>query len=206
MDTQSQTTVIKDPSLAHSLFSGTGWSWLWLVARLYVGYTWITSGWGKLGNPGWVETGAALKGFWERAVAIPDAPARPLIAFNWYRVFLQSLLDSGAYTWFAKLIVAGELLIGLALILGVFTGIAAFFGGFMNWNFMMAGTASINPVLFTISILLILAWKTAGWWGLDRWLLRFVGTPWGPGQLFGAKAAPETTCACGECQCAPATA
>jgi thiosulfate dehydrogenase [quinone] large subunit len=95
------------------------------------------------------------------------------------------MLDSGSYTWFAKLVTAGEILIGIGLILGIFTGIAAFFGGFMNWNFMMAGTASTNPVLFTISILLILAWKTAGWIGLDRWILPALGTPWQPGRLFG---------------------
>ncbi len=123
--------------------------------RLYVGYTWLTSGWGKLSNPAWVQSGEALKGFWERAVAIPEAPARPLIAFGWYRTFLETLLESGSYTWFAKLVVAGELLIGLALILGMFTGIAALFGGFMNWNFMMAGSASINPMLFFLAVLLV---------------------------------------------------
>jgi thiosulfate dehydrogenase [quinone] large subunit len=95
------------------------------------------------------------------------------------------MLDSGAYTWFAKVIAFGEILVGAALILGAFVGIAAFFGGFMNWNFMMAGSASINPVLFTIAILLVLAWKTAGWWGLDRWLLPILGTPWQPGKAFG---------------------
>ena len=88
---------------------------------------------------------------------------------------------------------AGELLIGLALIVGAFTGIAAFFGGFMNWNFMMAGSASINPVLFTLSILLILAWKTAGWIGLDRFLLPALGTPWRRGRLFAGQAAPPET-------------
>ena len=115
---------------------------------------------------------------------IPAAPAHPAITFDWYRVFLQTLLDSGSYVWFSKLIVAGEILIGIGLILGIFTGIAAFFGGFMNWNFMMAGTASANPVLFFLSILLILAWKTAGWWGLDRWILPAIGTPWQPGKVF----------------------
>jgi len=49
---------------------------------------------------------------------------------------------------------------------------------------MMAGTASINPVLFTLSVLLIVAWKSAGWWGLDRWLLPLLGTPWEPGRIF----------------------
>jgi thiosulfate dehydrogenase [quinone] large subunit len=169
------------------LFNSPKWAWLWVIARLYVGYSWLTSGIGKLSNPAWTQTGEALKGFWERAVAIPDAPARPLIAFDWYRGFLQSMIDAGAYTWFSKVIYIGEILIGVALILGLFTGIAAFFGGFMNWNFMMAGSASTNPVLFTLSILLVLAWKTAGWWGLDRFLLPALGTPWQPGKAFGQK-------------------
>lgn len=181
---RNQEIIFSDPPVARSLFGSPKWSWLWLIARLYLGYTWITSGWGKLSNPGWTQTGEALKVFWERAVAIPEAPARPAIAFDWYRVFLQSLLDSGAYTWFAKVIVASEIIIGIALILGIFTGIAAFAGGFMNWNFMMAGSASVNPLLFTISILLILAWKNAGWLGIDRWLLPMLGTPWQPGKVF----------------------
>ena len=57
-----------------------------------------------------------------------------------------------------------ELLIGIALVLGLFTGIAAFFGAFMNWKFMMAGAASSNPVLFTLAIGLMLAWKVAGYY------------------------------------------
>ena len=78
----------------------------------------------------------------------------------------------------------GEILVGIGLILGVLTGIAAFFGIFMNLNYLMAGSVSTNPVLLVISIFLVLAWKTAGWWGLDRWLLPALGTPWRPGQIF----------------------
>jgi thiosulfate dehydrogenase [quinone] large subunit len=178
---------ISDPPAARSLFGSPKWAWLWLIARVYVGYTWFNSGLGKVSNPAWMQTGDALKGFWERAVLVPEAPARPAIAFDWYRAFIQSLLDSGAYTWFAKLVVVGELLVGIVLVLGLFTGIAAFAGGFMNWNFMMAGTASINPVLFTLSIFLILAWKIAGWWGLDRFVLPMLGTPWQPGRVFAPK-------------------
>jgi thiosulfate dehydrogenase [quinone] large subunit len=186
MITQQRRSIatISDPPFIRPLLSGTQWAWLWLIIRLYVGYTWLTSGWSKIGNPAWIQTGAAMKGFWERAVTIPEAPARPVIAFDWYRGFIQALLEGGHYTWFAKLIVTGEILIGIALILGAFVGIAAFFGGFMNWNFMMAGSASSNPMLFTLSILLILAWKTAGWWGLDRWLMIRLGTPWRPNISF----------------------
>lgn len=56
---------------------------------------------------------------------------------------------------------------------------------------MMAGTASINPLLFTISILLILAWKTAGYLGLDYFLLPLLGTPWQPGSIFVGPAEEE---------------
>lgn len=174
----------QNPPFARALFDTTRFAWLWLIVRLYLGYSWITSGLGKLGNPGWTQTGEALRGFWERAVAIPEAPARPAIAFEWYRLFLESLLEGGHYVWFSKLVIAGELLVGAALILGLFTGIVAFIGGFMNWNFMMAGAASTNPLLFTLSIFLILAWKVAGWYGLDRWVLPLIGTPWQPGKAF----------------------
>jgi thiosulfate dehydrogenase [quinone] large subunit len=88
------------------------------------------------------------------------------------------MLDSSSYTWFAKVVAYGEVLIGIALILGAFVGVAAFFGALMNWNFMMAGSASSNPVLFVVAIVLIFAWKTAGFIGLDYFLLNLIGTPW----------------------------
>jgi thiosulfate dehydrogenase [quinone] large subunit len=78
----------------------------------------------------------------------------------------------------------GEFLVGIALILGIFTGLAAFFGAFMNMNYLLAGAVSTNPILLVIAILLMLAWKTAGWWGVDRWLLPALGTPWRPGAVF----------------------
>ena len=67
---------------------------------------------------------------------------------------------------------------------GIFTGIAAFFGSFMNINYLLAGTVSTNPILFAIATWLVLAWKVAGWWGLDRWILPALGTPWRTGYIF----------------------
>lgn len=171
--------VIQDPPFVQKLLNDPRAGWLWLVLRVWLGWQWFSSVQNKLTNPAWVQTGDALKGFWTNAVSIPET-GRPPIAFDWYRGFLQSMLDAQAYTWFAKLVVAGELLVGIALILGAFTGIAAFFGGFMNWNFMMAGSASTNPLLFILAIGLILAWKVAGYIGVDYFLLRWIGTPWQP--------------------------
>jgi thiosulfate dehydrogenase [quinone] large subunit len=170
-------TVVQDPPLAQTLFNNTRMSWLWLVLRLWVGYQWVSASMHKITEPAWVQTGDALKGFWMGAVSIPET-GRPAISFAWYRSFIQFLLDTESYTWFAKLVAYGELLIGIALILGLFTGIAAFLGSFMNWNFIMAGSASSNGLLFSLTVLLILAWKIAGYIGLDYFALPFFGTPW----------------------------
>ncbi len=175
---------IPDSPIAKFMFADTRMAWVWLIVRLYMSYTWLTSGYGKLTGTGWIDGGAALKGFWTGAVSVTP---KAVITFDWYRQFIQFMLDTQAYTWFAKVVVAGELLVGLALLLGAFTGIAAFFGGFLNWNFMMAGTASVNPVFFALSVLLILAWRIAGYWGLDRFLLPLLGTPWKPGLTLVSK-------------------
>ena len=169
--------VVQDPPLARFLFSDVRSAWLWLLVRLWLGYEWIDAGLHKVTDPGWTQTGESVMGFWTRAVAIPEG-GRPAISFDWYRSFLSFMLDIEAYRVMAPLIAWGELLIGIALVLGLFTGIAAFMGGFLNWNFMMAGTASTNPMLFVLSVLLVLAWKVAGRIGLDYYLLPMLGTPW----------------------------
>jgi thiosulfate dehydrogenase [quinone] large subunit len=178
----------EDPALVRVLFGTTSFAWLWAIARIWLGYTWIAASLPKFGNPAWVETGAAVRGFWERAIQVPAPPARPPVAFDWYRDFLTWMLAIGADGLFGKLIPYGQFLLGIALVLGAFVGIAAFFGALMNWNFMMAGAAGVNPVLFVLAILLILAWKVAGYWGLDRWLLPMLGTPWKRGRAFGRTA------------------
>lgn len=170
-------STIADAPFVEWLFNSPRAGLIWLVPRLWLGYRWIDAALHKVNNPAWVDGGQALKGFWMNAIALPEA-GRPPIAFDWYRSFIQTLLEAEAYTWFGKLVAYGELLVGVALVLGAFTGIAAFFGALMNWNFMMAGSASTNPVLFVIAIGLILAWKVAGYYGADYFLLRWLGTPW----------------------------
>ena len=172
--------VVQDPPFARWLLNGPRAGLLWLPFRLWLGWQWLHSGWGKLSNPAWAQTGEALRAFWANSASVPET-GRPAIAFGWYRGFVQVMLDAHAWTWFSKLVVAGEMLVGVALVLGAFTGIAAFIGGFMNWNFMMAGSASVNPVFFVLSVGLILAWKVSGYIGLDYFLLPRLGTPWKAG-------------------------
>ena len=176
------TVTISDPPIARLLFSTTKLAWLWAIVRIYLGYDWMTHGWAKITGKGWVDGGAALQGFWTNAVKIPET-GRPPIAYDWYRSFIHFMLDQVLYSWFAPLVAYGELLVGVALIVGAFVGIAAFFGALMNFNFIMAGAASTNGMLFAIAIALILAWKVAGWYGADRYLLPLVGTPWKSSKL-----------------------
>jgi thiosulfate dehydrogenase [quinone] large subunit len=177
--TMKGAVTIPDPPLARLLFSTTTFAWLWAIVRIYLGYQWITAGWHKITGGGWIDGGTALQGFWAKAAAIP-AQGKPPIVYDWYRDFIQYMLDQGWYRWFAPLIAFGETLVGVALIVGAFVGIAAFFGAFLNWNFIMAGAASTNGLLFVLAIALILAWKVGGWYGLDRFLLPIIGTPWTP--------------------------
>ncbi len=169
--------VIQEPPLVQKLLNDPRAGWIWFFLRIWLGWQWIQAAEHKIFDPAWVQTGAALKGYWANAIAIP-ASGRPAISFDWYREFLTFLLNTQSYTWFAKLVAYGELLIGIGLIVGAFTGIAAFFGALMNWNFMMAGSASTNPMLLIVAIGLILAWKVAGYIGADYFLLRYIGTPW----------------------------
>lgn len=51
---------------------------------------------------------------------------------------------------------------GVGLIVGALTGIAAFFGLVMNFNYLFADAVSTNPVLGVLALFVILAWRIAG--------------------------------------------
>lgn len=167
---------IQDPPIAKLLFSDTRSAWLWLIVRLWLGWEWFSHGLEKVQDPAW-QTGTAIRGFWERSIQIPES-GRPTVAFDWYRDFLAFLYNTDSHVWFGPLVAWGEFLVGVGLILGAFVGVTAFFGAFMNWNFIMAGAASTNGLFLVLAILLVLAWKVAGYYGLDYYLLPKIGTPW----------------------------
>ncbi len=156
---------------------------LFLGVRLFLGWEWLQAGLHKLQDPAWVQTGAALRAYWERAAAIPQPPARPAISYPLYRAVIQFMLDNNWDRWFNYVIIAGELLIGIGLLVGGLTAIAAFFGLLMNFTFLYAGSVSSNPTFIILGALIIFGWRVAGWWGLDRILLPWIGTPWEPGRI-----------------------
>jgi thiosulfate dehydrogenase [quinone] large subunit len=187
-DPESGTVETEGPAFARFLFSNSRAGLVWLPIRLFLGFDWLEAGLHKLTGPGWVDGGAALKGYWTAAIAVSDTGKGP-ITYDWYRDFLSFLLNGGHYTWFAPLITFGEILVGIGLIVGALTGFAAFFGAFMNMSYLLAGSASTNPVMFALAVGVMMAWKVAGYYGVDRWLLPRLGTPWAPGSQPAASAA-----------------
>jgi thiosulfate dehydrogenase [quinone] large subunit len=178
---------VDDPKGWKLIMGNTFFSMIWMPLRFYIGLAWLAAGEHKVKDDAWL-TGEGMQGNWTRAIGTPDAAPRAY--YEWYRDFLQWMLDREWYTWFADLIAWGEFLVGIGLIVGGLVGIAAFFGSFMNINFMLAGSTSSNPVLFGVTVLVVLAWKVAGFWGADRYLLPALGTPWHPGRVFPHRTAP----------------
>jgi len=188
---------IPDPPLARRLFSDARAAPLWLLPRLLLGALWLTAGLEKLFNADgvWVgrQAGVAVTGYVTQALERDAANMVPHI-MAWYASFLHGAVL--AYpVLFSVLVTAGEIFVGAALVLGLFTGIAAFFGGVMNVAFMFAGSVGVvsaNPLLFILATWMVLAWKVAGLWGLDRWVLPALGVPGIPGWLLRAPVTSES--------------
>lgn len=191
---------------AKFLFADTRIAWFWLLVRLSVGIGWLAAGYSKMSGfafglrpngPAWwftANNGEALKTFANMAIShggaqpVPGFPDWFVGAPNWYASFLQSIVVANA-DLFSYLIVFGEMLVGLGLIFGCFTGFAACFGLFLNMNFILSGVVDPNLATASETLLLIMAWRIAGYYGADRWLLPFVGVPWmGISRLRGLQA------------------
>ena len=188
-----ETVTIEEPGFARILFASPAASWIWLVARLYLGYNWLHAGWEKVTgtesgwhwaftSTSWLKTSAGLKGFAGFALSNAKGP-HAAVNYGWYAAFLRWIERSGAGV-LAPAIAIGEVLIGLGLIVGLFTAIAALFGAMLSMAFGLAGVAGLNPVFLFAEIMLVLAWRNAGWVGLDRYILPALGTPWHPGKVF----------------------
>jgi thiosulfate dehydrogenase (quinone) large subunit len=185
----------QEPTFARFLSRSTLAAPLWLGVRLFLAYDWANAGYHKLTDPKWFVTGESLMNSWTRSVTPAASGAAPA-SYEFYRGFLQMMLENQAYTWFSKVIIFGELAVGLGLLFGALTGFAAAGGLLMNTAFLFAGSLSSNPLLLLLEILIVWAWRSAGWLGVDRVLLPYLGVPGAPRatavRAFARSARPAT--------------
>jgi thiosulfate dehydrogenase [quinone] large subunit len=163
-------------AVADWLYRSKGASVLWLVARLWLGYEWLNAGYQKLWgaeNPGfWNNGGAAVKGYAQSAVA-GSTIGKGGASYGWWAAFLHNVVMPNA-SWIGKLVGIIEFVIGLLLLVGLLTGAAAIIGLVLNLIYLFSGTAGVNPAYAIVAVLLIMAWRNAGYLGLDRFAFPFL--------------------------------
>ncbi|MGO9583426.1 MAG: DoxX family membrane protein [Acidimicrobiales bacterium] len=165
--------------VANWLFRSNYASVIWLVVRVWLGYQWLNAGyqkiWGSEKMFFWNGGGVGVYGFAKSGVAANGTPMGA-VGFGWWAGFLHNFVMPNA-SWIAKAISLGEVAIGIGLILGLLTGIAALGAVALNFTYMMTGTAGVNPLFALAGLGLVLAWRNAGLLGLDSLALRRVTTP-----------------------------
>jgi thiosulfate dehydrogenase (quinone) large subunit len=145
------------------------WEWLkeskvaavgWTAMRVWLGIMWIQAGAAKLWgaeNPAFLHNnGAAVAGFASHGVP----------AYTWWGSFLNSFVvpNSG---WIAILVAFGEFAIGVALVAGLFTRVAALGSLALLFTYVMSGTASVCAFYALFAIVILVMWRTSSWLGVD---------------------------------------
>lgn len=166
----TETTVGMAGAKARGAFSRIKWAWaerrneLTMTGlRLTVALLWIHSAWGKITNANFASS--------FRATNTSFASKTP---FGFYKDFLNGFVIPNA-DWFAWFLAYGELLVGVALLLGILTNVGALTGFFMNLNFWLAAgyaggsTGSVNIAMGAAAVMFLLS-PGAKWLSLDRWL------------------------------------
>jgi thiosulfate dehydrogenase (quinone) large subunit len=133
------------------------------VLRVYLGYTWVMAGWGKI-TGGQFDASGFLQG------ALAKTTGENPVVQEWWAVFLENVAIPNVEA-FNFLVPWGELLVGLGLLIGCFTKTAVFFGIAMNFSYMFSGTTSTNPQLVLLSMFILVSAMNAGRYGVDGMIM-----------------------------------
>jgi thiosulfate dehydrogenase [quinone] large subunit len=160
------TAVIGDPakrtnlSVWESLKSSKLAAPVWTAMRVWLGVMWIQAGSAKLWGAeaaGFIHnSGAGVAGF-----ATHGTPA-----YSWWGSFLHSFVvpNAGAI---GILVAVAEFAIGVALVAGLFTRIAALGSLALLFTYVMSGTASVCAFYAAFAIVILVMWRTSSWIGVD---------------------------------------
>jgi uncharacterized membrane protein YphA (DoxX/SURF4 family) len=136
-----------------------------LAARLYVGYWLLMTGFAKL-QRGFLSGGVLLPQLQRFAQGTPH---------EWYKAWLTTVVIPHEHV-FAILTTTGEMLAGIALILGAMTRFSAGVGIFMVANYLFAkgwpNPAAAHDKDFIFLLLVVLIGGAGDYWGIDGWRSR----------------------------------
>jgi len=155
---------------------------LWLVARVWVGWEFLQAGWEKITAPDrafWIgaHAGVAEQGFLQFSLQL--APGGAMVqqghpeVMGWYATLIRQVFLPHAVL-FSYLVTFGEILVGIALILGIVTRFAAAMGLLMNLSYLLAGVSSFSPLMLLIELPIVLGGTAATYYALDRVLLPYL--------------------------------
>ena len=69
--------------------------------------------------------------------------------------------------WIGVLVAVSELVIGVALVAGLFTRVAALGSLALLFTYVMSGTASVCAWYALFAIVILVMWRTSSWIGID---------------------------------------
>jgi thiosulfate dehydrogenase (quinone) large subunit len=132
----------------------------WTAMRVWLGVMWIQAGsakiWGAEAAGFLHNNGAGVAGF-----AAHGAPA-----YSWWGSFLHGFVVPNAGT-LGVLIAVAEFAIGVALVAGLFTRVAALGSLALLFTYVMSGTASVCAFYALFAIVILVMWRTSSWIGID---------------------------------------
>jgi thiosulfate dehydrogenase (quinone) large subunit len=133
---------------------------VWTAMRVWLGVMWIQAGVAKLWG---AENSAFLH---NNGAGVAGIAAHGTPAYSWWGTFLHGFVvpNSG---WIGILVAVGEFVIGIALVLGLFTRIAALGSLVLLFTYVMSGTASVCAFYALFAVVILATWRTSSWIGVD---------------------------------------
>lgn len=132
----------------------------WTAMRVWLGVMWIQAGYAKI----W---GAEAAGFLHgNGAGVAGFAAHGTPAYSWWGSFLHGFVvpNAGAI---GILVAVSEFAIGIALVAGLFTRVAALGSLALLFTYVMSGTASVCAFYAAIAIVILVMWRTSSWIGAD---------------------------------------
>jgi thiosulfate dehydrogenase (quinone) large subunit len=160
------TTVIGEPAkrtnlpLWETLKTSKLAALAWTAMRVWLGVMWIQAGSAKL----WGAEAAAF--LHNNGAGVAGFAAHGTPAYSWWGSFLHGFVvpNAGAI---GILVAVAEFAIGVALVAGLFTRVAALGSLALLFTYVMSGTASVCAFYAAIAIVILVMWRTSSWIGVD---------------------------------------